>query len=59
MSFKQRQSKELTCACGEVVKNVDVRAVKITCWRCVSAMLKGFRQTETGEIELVQPKEDN
>lgn len=53
MSSKQRKSKDLACACGEVVKNVGAETVKVTCWRCVNDQLRGYAQTEADGIKLI------
>lgn len=53
MAFEQRKSKDLACACGEVVKNVDAETVKVTCWRCVNDQLRGFKQTEADGIKFI------
>lgn len=57
MSFKQRKPKDLACACGEVVKNVNEETVKVTCWRCTMDQLRGYKQTEVDRIQLIfQPE---
>jgi phage FluMu protein Com len=34
--------KKLNCdTCNRIVEKVDVKAVKVKCWRCVSKMVKG------------------
>jgi phage FluMu protein Com len=34
--------KKLNCdTCNRIVENVDIKAVKVKCWRCVSKMVKG------------------
>ncbi len=40
--MKGRISKTLNCKiCGDEVRNVGSEAVAVTCWRCVSASVRG------------------
>lgn len=44
MSFKLKPGKTLKCKkCGEPVENVGHDADAVTCWRCVSEMMRGNR----------------
>lgn len=42
---KVKKTKTLNCKiCGEEVNNVGEDAEKVTCWKCVQAMMRGIIQ---------------
>jgi uncharacterized paraquat-inducible protein A len=57
MSFKLKPSKTLKCKkCGILVENVGNDADAVTCWRCVSEMMRGNRLESQDDLDE-EPKE--
>lgn len=45
---KKNPNKSLDCKlCGERVDNVGAEATAVTCWRCVSRSMGGYRTDES------------
>lgn len=52
MSFKPKTGKTLKCKkCGILVENVGHTADAVTCWRCVSEMMRGNRLESLDDLD--------
>lgn len=58
--MKVRKGKTLNCKiCGDEVSNVGEEATAVTCWRCVSASLRGIIIDDDKEDYITNKTEDD